>query len=254
MGHYLLNDAGDIWAQELSDGSRRDVEPADWGWHGPQADDLPEWRRTLAEMTALPGFDIAVESGPMFVPGPRPGHHSWKEWSDGEAPPAAAKSRGGIAGTLAYFDRLSDALGRVARRLPGRPERGPFLVHDFVTGRVIKLDYTLPPAAPGGPGTVYLVSDGHSIKIGYTESTVAQRIAGMQTGNPRTIIPIVTIHGVTAEVETSLHGAFSQHNGTGEWFHREPLLNAAGQAGGWEPLLRSHLGSGDWLVRIYEEG
>lgn len=82
-------------------------------------------------------------------------------------PPAAAESRGGN-GTLAYYSRRSDALGDVVEQLPHRPERSPFIVHDFVTGVRLTISYTAPPIGPTGDGVVYVVDDGDAIKIGHT--------------------------------------------------------------------------------------
>jgi len=253
IGIHLLNEAGDVYATVGSSGEAVALDPASWGWHGPQAEDLPEWRRTTVDLASLPGFTVDVAPGPRFVPGPRPSRSvPWEGWDDGAAPPAAALSRAGENGTLAYFDRLTDALGRVARRLPSRPERGPFLVHDFVSGRIISISHTPPPPGPGGPGTVYLVTDGHGLKIGYTESTVAQRIAGLQTGNPRTIETVATIHGVGVAIEGALHAAFGEHLLTGEWFDLSALRARATDAGGWAALAEHELGPGDWRIEVHD--
>lgn len=139
-GTYLVNDAGDVWARRLRDGTEEQVDPDSFGWRPKKSRVEAEQRRTLEDVCGLPGFRVVVEDGPSFVPGGRPSRSvPWLEWKSGAAPPAAAQSRDGIGGTLAYFDRLSDALGRVTRRLPGRPDRSPFLVNDFVSGRVIRV-------------------------------------------------------------------------------------------------------------------
>lgn len=198
---YLTNDAGDIWAEELPDGSRREVDPSVWGWHGAQAEDPAEDRRTLGAVRSLPGFSVEVTAGSRFIPGPRPDRS--KEWVDGAAPPTHAESRDGVGGTRAYLDRLSDGLGRSVKALTSRPDRSPFLVHDHVGGRVLRVSFAPPPPGPGGDGKVYLVSDGLGIKIGFTTSSVASRIAGLQTGNPRLIEPLATVNGVTDAVESA---------------------------------------------------
>jgi hypothetical protein len=252
LPEYLTDDAGDVWAVRGAAGAPVEIDPAVWGWHGPQRDDAREWRRTTEELGALPGFEVTEAPARAFVPGPRPARSLvWETWPDGAAPPAATRSKDGIGGTLAYFDRLSDALGDVARALPLQPDRSPFLVHDFVGGRLIRVVYTPAAPAPGGPGSVYLVTDGDGIKIGYTTLPVAQRIAALQTGNPRTIRTLVTIHGAGLDVEATLHRAFGKHQGIGEWFQWPPLLDLALDAGGWEALLRGLLGGGDWRVDVH---
>lgn len=256
---YRINAAGDVWAA-LADGGRViAVDPAEWGWHGPQAGDIPEWRRTVDELSGLPGFEVEVKGGPRFVPGPRPRRPiPFEGWTDGAAPPAAARSKDGITGTLGYFDRLSDALGHVARWMPVRPERGPFLVNDFISGRTIRIRYIPPAPGPGGEGAVYLITDGYGMKIGYTTLTVARRIAGLQTGNPRTIQAVATIHGVGPEIEQALHVAFGEHQGIGEWFRLDALEAAAADAGGWKPLLQWRLGKlskgEEWQIELHSAG
>ena len=242
MERYLVNDAGDIWAQQSEDGSQVAVNPDSFGWRPQGSRVKEEQRRTLEDLGGLPGFTVEIEDGPIFVPGPRPSRSvPWLGWEPGSAPPAAAQSKGGIKGTLAYFDRLSDALGRVTRRLPGRPDRSPFLVNDFVGGRTIRVRYE-ERVQPDGAGRVYLVTDGDGIKIGYTSSSVAARISGLQTGNPRPIRAVVTIHGASLDAEDVLHREFAEHRGSGEWFSWQPLVGKALEAGGWEPLLRSVVG------------
>lgn len=239
---YLVNDAGDIWALQSTDGTQHAVDPDSFGWRPTRSHLKEEERRTLEDLRGLPGFSVEVESGPSFVPGRRPTRSvSWLEWKDGSAPPAAAQSKDGIDGTLAYFDRLSDALGRVSKRLPGRPERGPFLVSDFVGGRSIRVRYE-ERRLPEGSGRVYLVTDGDGIKIGYTSSAVASRISSLQTGNPRPIRAVVTIHGASVDAEDMLHQEFAEFRGSGEWFRWQPLVGKALAAGGWEQLLRPVVG------------
>lgn len=249
---YLTNDAGDIWSERLEDGAVVELDPAVWGWHGTKSVDLPEWRRTAEELRALPGFQVQGTVGASFVPGPRPPRSlRWETWVDGAAPPAAVRSKGGVDGTLGYFDRLSDAFGNVAMHLPGLPESSPFMVNDFVRGRLFTISFEAPAPTLRGKGTVYIVTDEHGLKIGYTSGPVAKRIAGLQTGNPRTIYALVTIHGAAPEVEATLHNEFAVHQGIGEWFNWPPLIALALEAGGWDAFLRNHLGEGEWQIVVH---
>lgn len=70
------------------------------------------------------------------------------------------------------------------------------------------------------------------------------RIAGLQTGNPRPIRAVVTVHNAGISVEEHLHREFAKFRGSGEWFNWQPLVSLALSAGGWEPLLRSVIGEG----------
>lgn len=243
-GPYLVNDAGDVWARRLPDGTEASVDPDSFGWRPKKSRVKAEQRRTLDDVRGLPGFRVDVEDGPSFIPGKRPSRSvPWLEWKPGTAPPAAVQSRNGVDGTLSYFDRLSDALGRVTKRLPGRPDRSPFLVNDFVGARAIRVHYE-ERLQPDGSGRVYLVTDGDGIKIGYTSSSVTARIAGLQTGNPRSIRAVVTVHGASVSVEEHLHKEFAKFRGSGEWFDWQPLVGLALAEGGWELLLRSVIGEG----------
>jgi hypothetical protein len=155
-----------------------------------------------------------------------------------------------VNGTRAYYDRLSDALGRTWERLVREPECGPFLVYDFVGGRLIRVTYDPPPLTPGGAGTVYVLDDGDAIKIGHTVKQVALRIASLQTGNPRVIRTIATIAEASSEVESHLHNAFAEWNRRGEWFDRDKLHALAEAAGGWESLLHKHLEGDGWHITL----
>ena len=101
---------------------------------------------------------------------------------------------------------------------------------------------------------MYVVTDGDGIKIGFTVKTVDSRIAGLQTGNPRTIRPLATIHNVVPDVEAALHTAFGEHHRTGEWFDFDALTSLAERAGGWPSLLASLLGGDDWNIEIHSDG
>jgi hypothetical protein len=251
-GPYLTNDAGDVYAR-IVDGAAHPIEPESFGWTGPQGKAIPDLRRSLEQVAALPGFHVSVEPCDAFVPGPNPKQRGdrWLKWEPEAAPPAAGLSRGGDNGTRAYFDRLSDALGRTVERLLPHPECGPFLVYDFVGGRLIRVIYDPPPLIPGGPGTVYVLDDGDAIKIGHTEKQVAIRVASLQTGNPRVIRTIATIAGASSDVETHLHNEFAQWNRRGEWFDRDKLHGFAATAGGWELLLRRHLSAANWQITTW---
>jgi hypothetical protein len=250
VADYRVNDAGDVYA--VVDGSSETAfEPEQFGWAAPSGRTTPDERRTLDQVASLPGFEVRVETGPLFVPGPRPLRSvPWGAWSDGAAPPVAAESKGGQEGTLAYGDRLTDALGLVVQRLPVRPERSPFVVHDFVGGRRIEITFTPAPLEPGGGGQVYVLDDGHAYKIGHTTGQVAARIAGLQTGNPRVIRTVASIAPATDAVEAHLHTQFATWYLRGEWFRRDDITDAVTAAGGWRNFLALHLPPGDWRIEV----
>ena len=254
---YLTNDVGDVYARR-EDVDVLPVEPEAFGWAGPAGRNTPAVRRSLDQVQSLPGFSVTVEPERRFVPGPRPKRSvPWMTWEEGAAPPAAVLSKGGYqdagqepSGTLAYCDRLSDAFGLIARHLPGNPERSPFVVHDFVQGRRFTISYRPPPLQPGGEGTVYILDDGHAFKIGITHGHVAARVAGLQTGNPRLINPVVTVSPATQAVEAHLHAVFGRWSLRGEWFERRSLLDLAEAEGGWQALLYSSLPQGQWNISV----
>ncbi|CAB4588195.1 unannotated protein [freshwater metagenome] len=251
MEQYRVNDAGDVCAR-LSGIEWEPFEPEQFGWASPGGRTTPDERRALDQLMALPSFEVVVAEGPRFVPGPRPARPvPWGSWKDGAAPPAAAESKGGVDGTLAYSDRLTDALGLVAQRLPVKPERSPFIVHDFVGGRRFEVSFRPPPLGPGGEGQVYVLDDGFAYKIGHTTGHVAARIAGLQTGNPRTIRAVATISPATDAVESHLHAAFGSWYLQGEWFRRGEIRAEVESAGGWEGFLLTHLPSGAWTITLY---
>ncbi|HSH59799.1 MAG TPA: GIY-YIG nuclease family protein [Acidimicrobiales bacterium] len=246
---YLVNDAGDVYARQEG-GVIVDVDPEEWGWGMLDGPDAAERRLTLEQVAGLPGFDVTSEPGPRFLPGPRRRAHTWLAWPAGGAPPAAAESRGG-SGTLAYYSRLSEALADVVEQLPHRPERSPFIVHDFVAGSRLRISYTAPPLGPTGEGVVYVVDDGHAIKIGHTVVPPAARIAGLQTGNPRLIRAVATIAAASPAVEAHLHERLAKWNQRGEWFERDAILAQVKSAGSWEAFLRALLPAGAWEITIY---
>ena len=70
MADYRVNDAGDVYA--VVDGSSETAfEPERFGWAAPSGRTTPDERRTLDQVSSLPGFEVRVETGPRFVPGPR---------------------------------------------------------------------------------------------------------------------------------------------------------------------------------------
>jgi hypothetical protein len=152
---------------------------------------------TIEEVAALPGFTVAVTEGPRFVPGlksRRPG--PWLGWPGGAAPPACYESAGGAGG---YFDRLTTAMAKLVESLPNNT--GPYIVHDFVSGRRIEVHYEPPPVGPDGEGVVYILDDGYGLKVGHTTNTHISRIRGLQTGNPRMLRPVATIAAAAPTVE-----------------------------------------------------
>jgi hypothetical protein len=249
---YVTNDLGDIYGRRRDDGTVEPFDPDEFRWSRPK--NRPENRRSLDQIETLPGFSVTVEPGPQFVPGPRPPRSQWFQWKNGAAPPAAGESRGGIGGTHPRHDRLTAALGHVAERLSSRPDRSPFIVHDFIGGRRITVQYQPPPLEPGGPGTVYVLDDGHAFKIGCTNGYVAARVADLQTGNPRLIRTVAEVGSASAAVEDHLQAEFGQWNLRGEWFERAPLKELAADSGGWEALLRRRLPPppGDWNIIIFD--
>jgi hypothetical protein len=154
-------------------------------------------------------------------------------------------------GTLGYLDRLSEAAGNVALRLPVMPDRSPMLIYDFVAGRLFRVTYTPPVPTPVGLGTVYVLEDGFGIKVGYTIGPVAKRIGELQTGNPRRITVVAEIGSATIELEELLHSKLNEWNITGEWFARGPLVAQAASAGGFGNWLRALAGDHPWPIVVH---
>lgn len=71
--------------------------------------------------------------------------------------------------------------------------------------------------------TVYFISDGEHIKIGYTEQSVSSRLATLQTGNPKRLVVLCEISG-GREFELQLHQKFKALHVRGEWFERKDEL------------------------------
>lgn len=250
VGEVETSPAGDIVGP---------VDPLSFGWTSDNARAaVGEDRRDLATLEQLPGFSVAVGPYESFVPGPKRGRPRWRGWASGHAPPAAVMSQHGYehpsgvaVGTLAYFDRLSDALGTVAKRLPAEPKRSPMVVYDFVQGRRIEIDFT-PIVNPPGEGNVYVVDDGVALKIGWTMGEPASRIRGLQTGNPRELRCVALVTGVTPEAERLLHRHFDAMNLNlvGEWYERRPILDAAADHGDLARYLDSVLPTGSHVVEL----
>ena len=75
---------------------------------------------------------------------------------------------------------------------------------------------------------VYFITDGQFVKIGVTNK-LKERIAGIQTGNPRTTKPLFLIHAKDSEssykIETKLHSLYSEYRMSGEWYNILDKLN-----------------------------
>lgn len=250
---YVTNDLGDIYGRHRDDGTVEPFDPDQFGWVRPRRQLSSEDRRSLDQIETLPDFSVTEEPGLQLVPGPRPQRiPPLLRWESGAAPPAAMEPGGGPGGRYITFDRLTNALGILARRLPRRPDRSPFVVHDLVGGRRVVVDYQPPTLEPDGAGTVYVVSDGDAFKIGYTNGYVAARVADLQTGNPRVIQTVAELRPASPAVEAHLQAEFGKWNVRGEWFERAPLEQLAADAGGWEELLRRRLPpTGDWDITVH---
>jgi len=249
---FRLNPKGDVYASVV-DGVTEPINPDDWGWTGKRGKNKPDKQLSLEDIRVQPEFSVEVREGPRFLPGPRPKRYGkWLKWDEGAAPPSCIRSRAEEGGTRAYANRLSDSLGQVAKVLPARPERSPFHVYDFVTGRMIVIGYAAPSPKPGSTGTVYVLDDGHGIKIGHTMGQVYARVRSLQTGNPRRIRPVAEIHGASVKVESNIQDRLSQWNTTGEWYAREPILEQVREAGGWEQWLLGMIPKAGWAIVVYQ--
>ncbi|HCJ55268.1 MULTISPECIES: GIY-YIG nuclease family protein [Glutamicibacter] len=76
--------------------------------------------------------------------------------------------------------------------------------------------------------TVYLISEGDYLKIGYTSRSVEYRIKELQTGSPRDIRLVSLLPGADANVERELHKKFAhlRIRNNGEWFSASPMIEA----------------------------
>ena len=87
---------------------------------------------------------------------------------------------------------------------------------------------------------MYILDDGVAFKVGYTGGTVAIRIQGLQTGNPRQIMVVAELANATEETEDALHAALNDWNVRGEWFDRASVvaqITAAGSVKDWLDTL-----------------
>lgn len=83
--------------------------------------------------------------------------------------------------------------------------------------------YPIATAERRSKGTVYFISDGRSVKIGYTSDDPRKRLGEIQTGNPNQLSIVHTVPG-TREDEKSFHKLFEKHRQSGEWFDYPPIL------------------------------
>jgi hypothetical protein len=65
--------------------------------------------------------------------------------------------------------------------------------------------------------TIYFISDGEYVKIGYTNGNPLERLASLQTGNARLLKVLHTMPGSLSE-EQALHQRFHHLRACGEWF------------------------------------
>ena len=71
--------------------------------------------------------------------------------------------------------------------------------------------------------SVYFVSAGDTIKIGYT-SNLKSRLAALQTGSAKRITVLAILPNAGSIVERYLHQAFAADRRTGEWFQASGRL------------------------------
>jgi hypothetical protein len=165
---YITNELGDVY-QVDEDGTRSPVDPTQWGWvKEGGVHDHADMRRSIDSLRALPGFVVEERPDVRYDPGPKQWGSSWGRFEDGSAPPAAVQSKDGH-GTLGYLNRLSEAVGHVASRLPVDPSRSPMLIHDFIGGRLFRVTYSPPLPTATGFGTVYVLEDGSESRSGTHE-------------------------------------------------------------------------------------
>lgn len=246
---YVTDDVGDVH-QMVEDGVARPFDPAVWGWDSAALRAASrELRRSVEALHLVPEFQVDEAPAERFVPGPRGRRWTWGNFADGHAPPAAVRSAGGSSeGISGYHSRLSEAVGWVVANFPKGRIKSPVLINDFVGGRLISVTYK--PVWVGA-GTVYVVEDGIGIKVGYTSGTLLQRINGLQTGNPRPLIPILEIRDVSETIEAHLHGRLTEWRMVGEWFSRAPLVAAAGAEGGFRQWIEGLLPAGEWQIEVH---
>ena len=119
------------------------------------------------------------------------------------------------------------------------------------------------------PGNIYLLRDTNLLtravsdylKIGKTVNPTPSRVSGLQTGNPRRIIPANSFFvPMMTEMETYLHHWFSSDRILGEWFDIDdtrmtneviPKINQLMQE---QTDFMSNLASVDPLTLLYDNG
>lgn len=242
--NYEVDAAGDVVAV-VQGGVATPFDPSAFGWL--KADGLndpgPADRQSLADIEKMSDFTVGFTEIRPFVPGPKATTHSWRAWEPGTAPPAALETDDGKGGgTRAYYDRLTDALGRAVERARGVQTPTLFLAFDFVSGQLITLDHPAPAAAIDA-ATIYLIDDGYGIKIGVTWSSGNARLRTLQTGNPRPLHLLAEVRGAPHTLESELWQIVERETRAkplkGEWFERAPLLQAMESAGGTKAWLES---------------
>ena len=71
--------------------------------------------------------------------------------------------------------------------------------------------------------TIYFISDGEFIKIGYTDRDVESRLKSLQTGNPKKLVLLGQMDGNESK-EADLHEQFKALRAHGEWFKSSSVL------------------------------
>jgi len=74
-------------------------------------------------------------------------------------------------------------------------------------------------------GQIYFVGFRDYVKIGFTQTPLKYRLAGLQTAVPEKLAVLAVIDGSTAD-ERSLHKRFSVYRLKGEWFRLDRELQA----------------------------
>lgn len=65
--------------------------------------------------------------------------------------------------------------------------------------------------------TIYFISDGEFVKIGYTAGEPSKRLKSLQTGHPKSLKLLKSVPG-DSETERECHHALAQYRVSGEWF------------------------------------
>lgn len=105
---------------------------------------------------------------------------------------------------------------------------------------------------------VYFITDGDSIKIGYSARDIAHRIMELQTGNPRPLklLGIIPCAPQTAfDKEQELHKKFAQHQKIGggiEWFEDVPHIHAEYKKSLYDHSIQRMVTESACLSRVVE--